>query len=327
MNAEVASRVNWAAVGLFVVLALGLAWIIAIPLWVIGADDPMFPMLLPVIGAVMMITPTIAAVATMLIMREPRTGTLRSLGIWPFRPVKRLVWWSVGVIVAVPLLVAASVGIAAMFGWLTLDLVGFSGYLETIWESLPAAAGSEAIKALPPVGMLIVVQLLMIPFGAVINAIPAAGEEIGWRGWLLPHLLPLGTWPALIVSGVIWGVWHSPLLLLGYNFGLTDWRGVALMAGACMLWGTLLGWMRLRTGSVWPAAFAHGALNAAGGLYLMLYAAGTQPIPALAAPLGAAGWIAVAATILVLVLMGQFAPQRWHQLAPARERRKREAGA
>ena len=147
----------------------------------------------------------------------------------------------------------------------------------------------------------------MIPFGALLNSVLAFGEELGWRGWLVPALRPLGTWPTLLLSGAIWGVWHSPLILLGYNFGRTDITGVLFMIGGCMAWGVLLGWLRLRSASVWPAVLAHGSLNAAAGLIVIFSA--SQPDLALAGPLGLAGWIVAAAVIAVLVVTGQFREQ------------------
>jgi uncharacterized protein len=163
----------------------------------------------------------------------------------------------------------------------------------------------------PPVGLLVAVQLVMIPLGAIINAPFAFGEEIGWRGWLLPVLRPLGTWPALLISGAFWGFWHTPLILLGYNFGLTDVTGVLLMTFACMLLGVLLGWTRLRTGSVWPAVFGHGALNASAGLGALLVAA-DSPIPAawIAGPLGLINCAVFTLVAAVLVLAGQFRRDR-----------------
>ena len=77
----------------------------------------------------------------------------------------------------------------------------------------------------------------------------------------------------------LWGLWHSPLILLGYNFGLADLRGVALMTAGCIAWGILLGWSRLRTGSVWPAVVGHGALNASAGLIGVVVAAGAPLDP------------------------------------------------
>ena len=150
----------------------------------------------------------------------------------------------------------------------------------------------------------------MIPIAAAtVNAFMAFGEELGWRGFLVPALRPLGTWPALLLSGAIWGVWHAPIILLGYNFGRTDITGVLLMTGGCIAWGILLGWLRLRSASMWPAVFAHGMMNATAALVSLLYAAGTTFDMAFAGPLGVAGWIVCAVVVVVLGLTGQFRRQ------------------
>lgn len=137
----------------------------------------------------------------------------------------------------------------------------------------------------------------------------AFGEEIGWRGWLLPSLLPLGTWPALLLSGAIWGLWHSPLILLGYNFAQPNLFGVAMMIAGCTVYGVLIGWLRLRTGSIWPSVFAHGAFNAAGGFLLLVVLADTTPDPVASGPLGWVAWIMMAAVIVILLGFGQFRRQ------------------
>lgn len=88
------------------------------------------------------------------------------------------------------------------------------------------------------------------------------GEEWGWRGYLFPKLRQLtGTVPALIISGIIWGVWHLPSLLEGLNFG-TDLPGypvsnVLLMCVYCILIGIFFSWLTQRSGSIWPATLAH----------------------------------------------------------------------
>ncbi|QIM16696.1 CPBP family intramembrane metalloprotease [Leucobacter insecticola] len=295
-------RVPWGAVAVFVITACALAWLIALPLWIMGTKDPAFPVMLGLLASVMMFAPLLATLVVILVMKVPGKGArLRLLGLWPLRPAKRVVWLTVAAIFAPVVVVALSIAVAGILGWVTLDLTGFSGFAETVQASLP-----EGMSLPLPVGVLIALQFLSIPFGAVFNGLFAVGEEIGWRGWLLPALRPLGVWPALLVSGAIWGLWHSPVILLGYNFGLTDWRGVALMTIGCVFWGVLLGWSRLRSGSVWPAVFGHGALNASAGMAVILAAAGTELNPVLVSPLGAAGWIAVALVTLVLFLTGQF---------------------
>jgi membrane protease YdiL (CAAX protease family) len=84
-----------------------------------------------------------------------------------------------------------------------------------------------------------------------------------------------------------------------------DWRGVALMTVNCTIMGVLFGWLRLRTGSVWPATVGHGALNGTGGMIMWFAAAGETVRPELVTVAGVAGWIVCGALILVLALTGQ----------------------
>lgn len=295
------------AVIAFVLLSFGLAWIVILPLWLgDGLADPMAGVLIPL----MMFTPAVAAVVVTFAMRIPAAGErARFLGIWPLRPAKRVVWLVVAGWLAPPLIVALSVLVAAALGFVDLDFT-FAALAAQTESVLPPGT------PMPPVELLVFAQIAVIPLGALINSVFAFGEELGWRGWLLPALRPLGTWPALLLSGAIWGLWHSPVILLGYNFGRTDLTGVALMTVGCVAWGILFGWLRLRSASVWPAVVAHGALNAAAGL-ILIFAAAT-PDPALAGPLGVAGWIVIAVVTAVLVLTGQFRRQPELAGAPVR---------
>lgn len=297
------TRVPWPAVVVFTLVACALAWLVCLPLWLgDGLAEPSSGLLLPA----MMLTPALAALIVAFAMRVPKRGErLRSLGLWPMRPVRRVVWLMVLGWLAPPVLVALSILLAAGLGFVQLDFA-FSGFAAELKKALPAGT------PLPPVGVVVAAQVAMIPLGALFNSILALGEELGWRGWLLPALRPLGTWPSLLLSGAIWGFWHSPVVLLGYNFGRTDVTGVLFMIGGCIAWGILLGWLRVRSGSVWPAVLAHGALNAAGGLIVLVAVA--QPDLALAGPLGVAAWIVIAAVIPILLLAGQFRVQP--ELAP-----------
>lgn len=295
------TQVPWVAVTVFVVIACGLAWLVALPLWLSGEglSSPLFP----VIAVAMMFTPLLAALVVVFFVQKPRPGSIPEyLGLWPLRPAKRTIWLVVVGLFGSILLVVATVFLAAALGLVTLDLVNFSGFAAAV-----AAATGSTIAA--PAAVLVVIQLLTIPFGAVINSFVTIGEEVGWRGWLLPSLLPLGKWPALLISGAIWGFWHSPLILLGYNFAQPNWFGVALMIVATMFLGTLFGWLRLRTASVWPSVVAHGAFNAAGGFIFLVIAAGAPVDLVSAGPLGWVSWIVMSVVIVALILTGQFRKQ------------------
>ena len=114
--------------------------------------------------------------------------------------------------------------------------------------------------------------MLGISLTAISLAVPQAfycfGEEFGWRAYLYPKLEKLlGTPGAIILGGIIWGVWHAPLTVEGHNFG-TDypgypWLGIVLMSVFCIFVGAFFMWLTKRTGSVYPASIAHAALNGA----------------------------------------------------------------
>lgn len=296
MNTRI--RPAWPSIILFTVLACALAWLVCVPLWLgDGLAEPISGLLMPV----MMFTPAVAAVVVMIVTGVPAKGErARFLGLWPLRPARRVVWLMVLAWLVPPVLVVLSILVSAALGLMQLDLA-FGGFADELRKALPPGS------PVPPVGVVVAAQIAMIPVGALLNSVLAFGEELGWRGWLLPALRPLGTWPALLLSGAIWGFWHSPVILLGYNFGRTDLSGVLWMIGGCTAWGILLGWLRLRSASVWPAVLAHGSLNAAGGLIVIFAAA--KPDLALAGPLGVAAWLVIAAVTVVLVLTGQFREQ------------------
>lgn len=288
------------SVGVFVALAFALAWLVALPLWTgDGLATPWFP----VAAIAMMMTPAIAALIVVFFVESPQRKAA-ALGIWPVTPIRRLLGYSVlGIVVPIALVLVA-LPIGALFGVYPADFVNFSAFQQTLDEQ---SGGAE----LPlPVGALVAIQLLTIPAAALINLIPALGEELGWRGWLLPKLMPLGTLPALLISGVIWGLWHAPLILLGYNYPSTPgWLAMTAMVIMCILVGAVFSWLRLRSGSVWPAALAHAAFNGAGGSYLLLARAGEHIDTTQATILGWSGWIVPFALVALLAATGQFRPR------------------
>lgn len=121
--------------------------------------------------------------------------------------------------------------------------------------------------------------LFLMPFAVVSNAVlysfGALGEEIGWRSYLYPKLEELyGTGKAVILGGIIWGVWHFPALWAGHNFGHgywgEPWSGFAVFTLFTITIGAVLFFLTKKTDSVWPAAFLHAVNNAVpGGSILM----------------------------------------------------------
>lgn len=296
-------RVPWPAISIFTAVAFLLAWVVALPLWLGDAN----PVVMQLVASAMMFTPAAAVLMVVFAMRVPRRGFWRFVGAWPLKPVGRTIWFCVLAIFGPIVLVLAGVALSGALGFVELDVANLSGFAALLEDTGADTAGL-------PLHLIALMQLAMVPIVAIIpNGILAFGEEIAWRGWLTSALRPWGVWRSLILIGVIWGLWHAPLTLLGHNYGRTDVGGVALMVVNCVMLGILLGWLRLRSGSVWPAVFAHGALNGMGQVTFLVAAAGTPYDMALIAPTGVAMWIVLAATIGVLVVTGQFRASRLTQ--------------
>jgi membrane protease YdiL (CAAX protease family) len=154
----------------------------------------------------------------------------------------------------------------------------------------------------PAVEIVVLAQVASaLTFAPFINMLFALGEELGWRGFLLPRLIPLGQWKAMLLSGAIWGLWHAPTTLLhGYNFPQHPYLGILIMTIGCMLLGVILSWLTVQTRSPWAAALGHGAFNAVAGLSFLFLTPGFDTALA-GSPLGLAGWLPMIIVIALLL--------------------------
>ena len=97
---------------------------------------------------------------------------------------------------------------------------------------------------------------------SIVLFLPAFGEEFGWRGYLMPKLMGLCGKPwAMVLGGIIWGLWHAPLTVCGHNFGVDypgfPWLGILMMCLMCTLINPFFTLLTERTKSIYPASFAH----------------------------------------------------------------------
>lgn len=104
--------------------------------------------------------------------------------------------------------------------------------------------------------------LLLQLSGSIIVFFPAFGEEWGWRGYMMPKLTELmGRPAAIIVGGIIWGLWHAPLTISGHNFGVDydffPWGGILFMCVFCIFMNAFLSLLTEKTKSIYPASFCH----------------------------------------------------------------------
>jgi uncharacterized protein len=100
-------------------------------------------------------------------------------------------------------------------------------------------------------------------YGMIRSVSSALGEEIGWRGFLVPELRKTTSFTATsLISGIVWSLWHYPILIYGdYNAGTPTWYGLTCFTVMVISISFVFAWMRLKSGSLWTGAILHGSHN------------------------------------------------------------------
>jgi uncharacterized protein len=198
-------------------------------------------------------------------------------------------------------------------GWKSLGLhrLGLSVWWIAFGGTLLVTVAASAIVWATPLASLVV------PEGGIGNAVIqfliqvgmmtltfALFEEIGIRGYLLPRLLPLGRRRALLLSGLVWATWHMPLILLTPVFPVgNELISLPLFYGTIVAASFLFGYLRIYTGSVWPASIGHSVHNAAWGV-LGAFTATSSPIIVNKYLVGDYGVLILVTTVLAAIWVG-----------------------
>ena len=174
----------------------------------------------------------------------------------------------------------------------------FPGHFDMSGDALAAAAGAGVLEQLQSQGLTYPMYVLNSVIGCLtyapfVNMFLAVGEEAGWRGFLYPQLkAKFGKRQGLLIGGVIWGMWHWPLIwLIGYEYG-TDYVGFPIvgMLIFCIFTtaaGVLCDWLYEKTNCIWIPSIFHGAINAVGTVTIAICIANTGSVILLGpAPVG-----------------------------------------
>ena len=130
-------------------------------------------------------------------------------------------------------------------------------------------AQMKAQAATLPVPILLLTFLQALLAGITVNAVAGFGEELGWRGLLYREWEGQGFWRLSGLTGLVWGIWHAPLILQGHNYPQHPVAGVFMMTAFCLLAAPVFTLVREQSGSVIAAAILHGTLNGSVGLALL----------------------------------------------------------
>jgi uncharacterized protein len=252
--------VDWKRVGIYLAFAFGIAWLVALWLYLNGGLQANASTLV-ILAVGYMGAPALAHIFTRLVTREGWQG----LNLRPNFKQGRVYW----LICWVAPFLFTFLGMAVFFAIFPQYFDPSLTPARAVLENL--AALSPTKPAIEPWVIVLGQSLTGLLAGPILNAIPILGEEFGWRAYLQPKLMPLGGRKAMLLMGVIWGLWHAPLIAMGHNYGLqypgAPWSGILMTVWIMFLLGTFLGWAVIRAGSVWPAVIGHGAFNGIAGIY------------------------------------------------------------
>ena len=139
--------------------------------------------------------------------------------------------------------------------------VWFAGYFDGGSSEVTKLA--ERFPSLPHWVLIAIFFGGIATAGMLLSCISALGEELGWRGFLVPQLAKILPFPAVgVISGTIWALWHYPIILFSfYRGGGPLWYSVVCFTVMVVGIAVLAAWMRLKTGSVWTGMFLHASHN------------------------------------------------------------------
>jgi len=173
---------------------------------------------------------------------------LATLG-WNWRPSRYPAWaYVIPILYALPVYVVTWIAIRGAFAFDAFAAERASAFGFPAW---PRA--TTLFLAIPCYAIL----------GVIASTARALGEEIGWRGFLLPRLVQqAGFTLGCLISGCIWAVWHYPgLLFADYNAGTQPAFALTCFTLMVIADSYIMGWVRLKSGSLWPAAILHASHN------------------------------------------------------------------
>jgi membrane protease YdiL (CAAX protease family) len=283
-------RTRTAGILSYLLIAFGGAWTVWILLWLLGVSAIRTSLQFQLLSLPAEFAPALAAIIVRLwVGREGFADAGLKVHL-------RRKWRHYVFALVMPLFVVGA--IVALAGLLRVDQPDFSlqRALRMLSPGLVLTPGTLMGLLLSPV----ILALVQTPI--------LWGEEFGWRGYLQIRLLQSRPLLAAVATGGIWGVWHAPAIVLGYEQYSNVLLGLVTFPVLTVLLSILFGWLRARTGSIWSASLAHAAYNSIGGTFTGLLFLGGADFT-LVGSNGILAWIPLGAICAWIVFTGQLKPE------------------
>ena len=256
---------NKAQVIKYLIVTFGVAYAIQIVVWLLYSNG--YTMVGQCVMAVMMFIPMLGTVLS--------GYKLKGMG---WKPNIKQNWKTILIAWFSPMILTA-IGAGLYFAL-------FPSHFDLSGSYMMEIAGEDILKQMEEQGLSYPMLVLLscvscITYAPLMNMLVAVGEESGWRGFLYPQLKArFGKRLGWVIGGIIWGLWHSPLIwLIGYEYG-TDYigfpiLGMLLFCVITVALGILCDWLYEKSQCIWLPAIFHGSFNAAATIPLCITIANT----------------------------------------------------
>ena len=287
---------NWRKIGLYILLSSGISWSVALVMKLAHIDIGNVVGLV-IVAALYMPAP---ALATFVIQKFIYKEGFTQYG-WTFD--RKATKW----ILMIPLfflaLTATTFMVIGLFG--NTHLLPQFGQIDFSQDNfflrLKDIAGSTVdisklhVPRIPPYLVFIILMGEGIVAGSTVNLPFMFGEEFGWRGLMLSETRQMGFLKANCFIGLVWGVWHWPIILMGHNYPHHPYLGPFMMILFTVSISPLFAYVRIKTKSILGSCMLHGMINATGAMYLLFIANGNELYSTIA------GWAGIISGLMLTI--------------------------
>lgn len=250
-----------------------------------------------ILGVLYMFVPAISAIIVKkIIFKESLVKDL----LISFRINK----WFIVAWLLMPLVIFGTLGVSLLFPG-----VNYNPAMTGLAERFSKIATPEMIEEMEiqlsalPVSPIWLILIMGLFAGITVNGLAAFGEELGWRGFLLHRFKNMNFLKGSFIIGIIWGIWHAPMILMGHNYPDNPISGVFMMVALCVLISPIIMYITIRSRSVIAAAIMHGTMNATATISIIPITGGNDLLVGIP---GLSGLISLAVFTLLIFAYDQY---------------------
>ncbi len=249
-----------------------------------------------IIGGLYMPGPALAAfIVQKLICKEKfkTYGWTFNAGRWNWIFYTILIFLTLILLTFLVIFMLGNTGFVPQFGEISFVPEDFNNNLKALLLSKNVPTEKIKLFNLSPLLILGLALVQGTIAGITFNVPFMFGEEFGWRGLLLRETQSMGFTKANLFIGIVWGLWHLPIILMGHNYPHYPYFGIVMMCVFTTSLTPLFGYVRLKTQTILGPCMLHGMINATGAIYALYIVNGNELYSSIA------GWAGIIAAVVL----------------------------